>query len=78
MASVKKQHSILSTNGIVFHSFWQGDTIEEFGELFSVNYNQSLLNNLFATDWDILEISQYKEMAENDSIYIVARKKEPN
>lgn len=73
--SVQRQHSILNNNGIVLHSFWYGDNEEEYGELMSVNYNESLLAELFLNHWEILELEKYREMEENDSIYVVCKKK---
>ncbi|MBF0431414.1 MAG: class I SAM-dependent methyltransferase [Fibrobacteria bacterium] len=73
--SVQRQHSIMNKNGIVLHSFWYGNDTEEYGELFSVNYNESLLTELFVKHWDILEMKRYKEMEEDDSIYVICRKK---
>ena len=72
--SIKRQTDILNPGGLVFHSFWKGDRTEEMNGLIFTYYSEALLTDLFRTIYDILDISSYGEMEEEDSIYVLARK----
>lgn len=73
--SVLKQFELLHDDGIIFHSFWKGDKEESFHGLRFVYYTSDKLRILFSPQFDILEITEYKEVKKGDSIYLIARKK---
>jgi len=71
--SLSQQKNILSSNGILFHAFWRGKDVEEMeGLLFNYHLAEDL-KNIIGDMFEILEIESYKEMEENDSLYVVLR-----
>lgn len=72
--SIKKQKRLLNTNGLLLHSFWRGDIDEIYKKLKFVYYTKNELIDYFGEEFEIVEIDTYKEMEENDSIYIIVRK----
>jgi SAM-dependent methyltransferase len=75
--SLMRQCHILNHGGILFHSFWEGDHLEEMNGLLFVYYSKEKLAAMFNEIYDVLEIEYYTEMEKDDSIYIVARKRKP-
>lgn len=72
--SIKKQKQLLNSEGILFHSFWRGDNDEDYNGLRFVYYTKDELINYFKKDYEIIDIQLYKEMEDNDSIYIILKK----
>ena len=73
--SLKKQKEILNSNGILFHSFWKGNKIENMEGLLFVYYALDSLRELFESDFEILELKIYTEDQKDDSIYAILRRK---
>ncbi|WP_371805413.1 trans-aconitate 2-methyltransferase [Candidatus Lokiarchaeum ossiferum] len=73
--SILRQADILQTNGIICHSFWQGDKEENMDGLLFIYYTMEQLQALFQEHFQILKMEQYQEMEPNDSIYLIAKKK---
>ncbi|MEP1093987.1 MAG: class I SAM-dependent methyltransferase [Cyclobacteriaceae bacterium] len=74
-SSIERQYEILNDGGIICHSFWEGEGSEVFKGLF-VNYHyEAELNKLLEDKFEILHLEKYKEFEEDDSIFLVARKK---
>lgn len=73
--SLKKQKELLNPNGIVFHSLWEGDKEEKYGNLLSVYYTKKKLENIVRNDYDIVEIALYTETEVNDSLFMILKKK---
>jgi SAM-dependent methyltransferase len=72
--TVARQAEILTDRGIVYHTFWEGEG-EELIEDLRFNYQvESYLRNIFSDRFEIIEISIYKELRDNDSIMILGRK----
>ena len=68
--SIERQAEILTDGGIVYHTFWEGEG-EEFIEDLRFNYQvESYLRKIFSDRFEIIEISIYKELRDNDSIMI--------
>ncbi len=72
--SLKKQKELLNPNGILFHSIWQGDKEETYGNLLSVFYTKEILTKIVRNDYKIIEINFYLEMEEDDSLYMILKK----
>lgn len=74
-SSIKNQARILNNNGLICHSFWKGKGSEVFKGMF-VNYHEkeSLMRS-FSPHFEIINLEEYKEFDENDSIRLIARKK---
>ncbi|MBD0400760.1 trans-aconitate 2-methyltransferase [Flammeovirga sp. EKP202] len=74
--SLEKHSGILNKEGIICHSYWKGEGDEIFKGLF-VNYqNEEKLQELYEEHFEILKIEVYKEFEEDDSIVILAKKKQ--
>ncbi len=73
--SIKRQNELLSHRGLVCHSFWAGEG-EEFFHGMRFNYHtRDHLEKLIDGNWEILELSVYEEMANEDSILMIAAKR---
>ncbi len=73
--SFEKQLDLLNDNGILFHTFWRGDEENEFEDLKFIKYHLIELENLTKPFYDLVASGTYAEMNQNDSIYLVLRKK---
>jgi len=73
-ASLLQQRNVLANGGVLFHTFWLGEKTEEMeGMLFNYHTADSL-RNLIGDLFDVEEIQSYREMDDNDSLYIILRK----
>jgi cyclopropane fatty-acyl-phospholipid synthase-like methyltransferase len=70
--SLGRQKAILADNGLVMHSFWRGEGTEEHFGLKFVNHTESSLRSIFGDVFNIVDIVTYKEMEEDDSLYVLA------
>ena len=73
--SLSRQKDLLNEGGLLFHSFWRGDKVEVHHGLRFVYYDQTHLGEMFGIDYDVVALEVYSEMEDDDSIYVVARKK---
>ncbi|MTI68427.1 MAG: methyltransferase domain-containing protein [Firmicutes bacterium] len=73
--SVVRQKEVLNDGGILFHTFWRGDSEEIYEGLRFVHYEKDELINIFQKHFEIVEINYYSEEDDEDSIYIVSQKK---
>ena len=73
--SLERQAEVLNNNGILFHSFWYGDKEEEHVGMRFVYYTPETLRQLIGQQYDVLALEHYDEMGENDSLYLMLRKK---
>jgi len=74
--SLLQQAKILSSKGLIAHSFWLGDTDEEMNGLLFTYYTQDELISIISASYDIISTLSYQEFEENDSLFVVARIKE--
>jgi len=72
--SLQRQKEILNPNGIVFHSFWQGNKTEEIEGLLFTYYEMDDLKKISESDYDVLSMETYTEMEKDDSIYAILRR----
>lgn len=75
LRSFKMQKKILNAGGILFHSFWHGDKVEEHQGLLFTYYTDYELMAMVKDDYDILKVQKYMEFEEDDSLYIVLKVK---
>ncbi len=75
LESIKRQRDILKPSGIILHSFWRGQGVEEHSEMIATHYMETDLIRLFEPYFKILELRSYKEMEEDDSLFIIAQKR---
>jgi 2-polyprenyl-3-methyl-5-hydroxy-6-metoxy-1,4-benzoquinol methylase len=74
-SSLIRQYDLLNFGGILFHTFWKGDRIEEMDGLLFVYYNEDVLERMIDDRFNILLMDVYTEMEENDSIIVILKKK---
>lgn len=72
--SIQRQCAILNPGGIICHSFWKGEGEEVFNGML-VNYQtEGILRKLFAEDFEILLLEDYKEFEDGDSLFLIGKK----
>ena len=72
--SIKRQHEVLYSNGIICHSFWKGEGTEEFKGMFVNYHTKTTLEKVFKKYFEVLSIEEYKEFEDNDSLLLVGKK----
>ena len=73
--SLKKQWEVLNANGILFHSLWYGDKEEEISGMRFAYYTEETFGDIVEGEYEKLETTKYTELEENDSMYVVLRKR---
>jgi len=73
--SLEKQLLLLNKNGFVIHSFWSGTKQENHHGLKWAYYTEDKIISLIPDEFEIVELSSYKEKLDYDSIYMILRKK---
>jgi len=71
--SFRRQAEILNPGGILFHTFWHGDTEEEFNGLRFLYYTRETLMKTLGEKLEIVEFEKYAEMDVEDSFYVVLK-----
>ena len=71
--SFRRQAEILNPGSVLFHTFWHGDSEEEFNGLRFVYYTRETLEEVLGDKFEILAIEKYAEMEGNDSFYVVLK-----
>jgi len=74
--SFDRQHAVLNANGLMLHSFWYGEGVDDFNEVTIAYRNEADLTRMLAARFDILALERHAKMADGDSIYVLARKKQ--
>ena len=73
--SLARQKELLNPGGILLHSFWKGEREEEKQGILFVYYTEDQLVEMTKEDYELLEIGTIKDLEDDDSIYIVLKKK---
>lgn len=71
--SFRRQAEMLNPGGILLHSFWHGDTEEEFNGLRFVYYTRETLTKTLDGMFEIIEFERYAEMEADDSFYVILK-----
>ena len=77
-SSIKNQFKVLNNNGVICHSFWTGEGSEIFKGMFVNYHTKKTVKAFFENHFDILLLESYKEFDEDDSFFLVAKKKKLN
>ncbi len=72
--SLLQQKNLLNSDGILFHTFWFGEKMEEMEGLLFNYHSVEKLKNIIGDMFEILEIKPYNEMEKNDSLYVILSK----
>lgn len=73
--SIKRQHDILNSNGVICHSFWRGESSEMFKGLFVNYHTKSTLKSFFEQYFELFVIESYAEFDAADSLLLIGKKK---
>jgi SAM-dependent methyltransferase len=73
--SLQNQLKILNEGGLVIHSFWSGNEEEDHHGLKWVYYTEETLAKLIPNEFEIVELTTYKDKIDHDSIFMLLRKK---
>jgi cyclopropane fatty-acyl-phospholipid synthase-like methyltransferase len=73
--SFDRQHAVLNDNGLILHSFWTGEGEDTFNDLKLVYHNEQDLTKMLEPSFGIVALENHAKMADDDSIYVLARKK---
>ena len=71
-----KQAMILTDNGIIIHSFWIGNSVFEQDDMKAIYHDKTKLLSIISNNFQILEEKVYEEFEPNDSVFIIAKKKD--
>ena len=74
MRSLLRQREVLEDDGILFHSFWYGNKVEEHHGMRFTYYTEDDLQNITSMNFDIVEMGKYEEMEKEDSLYVLLKK----
>ena len=74
--SFRRQAEVLNPGGLLFHTFWHGDTEEEFNGLRFVYYTRKTLTAILRDKFENIVFEKYTEMEDGDSFYIVLKLRE--
>ncbi|UTW60973.1 class I SAM-dependent methyltransferase [bacterium SCSIO 12741] len=73
--SLSRQWEILEDQGIICHSFWNGEGEDDFKGLY-VNYHHEVgLKEKLEPQFEIIHLELYAEFEDNDSLFLIARKR---
>lgn len=73
--SFRRQADVLKANGVVMHSFWYGTHEEELLGMRFVYHDEETLSASFKGCFDLIASARYGEIEEDDSLYVVLRKR---
>ena len=73
--SVPRQAEVLEDYGLLAHSLWYGNKVEDHGGLHFQFYEESDLEEIFGGLFDVVFMERYEEMEPGDSIFVVLRKR---
>jgi trans-aconitate methyltransferase len=73
--SFLRQSDVLNAGGLVLHSFWHGAGEANFDGLRLVYQDEHELAGMLEDAFDIIDVGRHAKMAEDDSIYVLARKR---
>jgi trans-aconitate methyltransferase len=72
--SVHRQSEVLLPDGIIAHSFWYGDRVEEHAGMKFHYRNEEFLASVFSKEFEILRQERYTEFEDNDSLLLIGRR----
>jgi len=73
--SIKRQYEILTPNGVICQSFWEGEGSETFKGLFVNYHKKSDLIRVYKDYFEIISIDSYNEFEDGDSLLLIGSKK---
>ena len=74
-SSITSQHEVLNDDGLICHSFWKGEETETHKGLLVNNQTLDSIKKIFCDKFEVLDLEEYKEFEDKDSILLIMRKK---
>jgi len=71
--SLMRQQEVLAKNGLFAHTFWLGDKEFTMEGMLFIFHNKENLISLISEYFTIVDMYDYKEFEEGDSIFVVAK-----
>lgn len=75
VASLARQAEIVNPGGVLMHSLWYGTADEEHGGLRFTQHDEASIQQSLPDSLELVEQARYKEMADDDSIWVVLQKR---
>ena len=72
--SLQRQAARLNGNGLVLHSFWHGEGMEEHQGLRFTYYTETTLAEVVGPEFETVACARYTEMDEGDSLRLLLRR----
>ena len=72
--SFKRQRELLTGYGLLMHSFWYGNSEEEYNGLWFAYYEEEELLGMIGEGLSPIAVKRYTELEKDDSFYILLRK----
>lgn len=69
--SLQRQQELLNPGGVLFHTFWQGDGVEEMQGMAFTYYSAEALTACIPPSLKIHALIPYAEMDDNDSFLLI-------
>lgn len=73
--SIEAQHGALNSDGIMLHTLWHGDSVDEHHGLLFQQYTIETFSDLVADYFDVVDSARYTEMEADDSLYVVCKRR---
>jgi cyclopropane fatty-acyl-phospholipid synthase-like methyltransferase len=73
-SSMARQAEILAPGGLILHTFWKGNGVEEMGGLRFVYYTEDDIRSLVERNYQVVILESYTEMEHDDSILLIGRR----
>lgn len=70
-----RQWQILNPGGVIIHSFWIGDKIEDMDDMRFYYHNEALLTEAIESKFNIVYREKYTEFEEGDSLFLIGVKR---
>jgi len=70
--SLRRQKVVLKDGGLIMHSFWRGEGVEEHDDLRFVYQREDSLRAIFGEVFNKVSVVTYTEMEDDDSLYVLA------
>ncbi len=72
--SIQRQHEILSSGGVICHSFWKGEGSEVFNGLFVNYHEEEEIRAFFGRQFEVLLVENYEEFEPGDSVLLIGKR----
>jgi cyclopropane fatty-acyl-phospholipid synthase-like methyltransferase len=74
--SLTQQKQRLNAEGYLIHTFWLGKGFDVYHGLRFQYYSLEEIEAIFAKDYKVLTVEKYGEFAKNDSLLVIAQRKD--